>query len=716
MPPLRVLLLSTTLFATTHSALAAAAAASPDNASPDTDSDSLNQVVITGTVDPVTSSATGLPLTLKQTPQSVTVVQRDQIDTLALTNVNDLLDQVPGINVERVETDRTSYDSRGFDITNFQVDSIGLPLIEGLQMGDLDTALWDRVEVVRGANGMMTGVGNPSATINYVRKRPTSDFEASLTALVGSWDQKRLEGDISGPINQDGTVAGRLIYAHEDRQSYLDYNRVNRNVYGGLLSWDIDSQLKATVGYSRQQNDADGVLWGALPLSYSNGTQIAAYSTSASTSANWTYWDVLDQTAFAELAYAFQDGWSAKGIVTYRRWDENAKLLYAYGYPDPDTGLGVDGSSGIYPSHYRQYLIDLYASGPYELFGRQHELAFGLSAGRSDGREYEGYSDGTIEYPDYHTWGQVGIPQPSYPDPTLQAHTRDQLFRMYAATHLNFSDSLKGVLGVSAAKLEGSGTSYGVDQSRLNSKASPYVGFLYDLTANITPYVSYTGIFNPQSQVDLDNRKLPPAVGYSYEGGCKSEWFDKRLYAAIARFRTRQNNLATFAGVFGPDATNGPAGGSYYTGVDTTSSGFEIEFAGRVTDRWELNGGYSYFTLADDTGTDPRPYVPHRTLKLSSSFVVLPAYDLRLGGDVRWQNSTYYVDSGVTTPAGASGVVSQPSYAVLDLLANMRLTDHLQAYLNVHNIADRKYLASLLWGQAYYAAPRNVTLSVNYKF
>src|SRR6202012_6099425 len=121
----------------------------------------------------------------------------------------------------------------------------------------------------------------------------------------------------------------------------------------------------------------------------------------------------------------------------------------------------------------------------------------------------------------------------------------------------------------------------------------------------ITPYVSYTGIFNPQSQVDLDNRKLPPAVGYSYEGGLKSEWFDKRLYAAIAGFRTRQNNLATFAGVFGPDATNGPAGGSYYTGVDTTSTGFEIEFAGRITDRWELNGGYSYFTLSDDTGTDP---------------------------------------------------------------------------------------------------------------
>ncbi len=155
--------------------------------------------MVTGTIDPVATSTTGLALTLKETPQSVTVIQQDLIRTLALTNVNDLLDQVVGINVERNETDRTMYDSRGFDITNFQVDSIGLPMIEGLQFGGLDTVLWDRVEVIRGANGMMTGVGNPSATVNYVRKRPTSDVEASLTGLVGSWDQKRLEADVSGP-------------------------------------------------------------------------------------------------------------------------------------------------------------------------------------------------------------------------------------------------------------------------------------------------------------------------------------------------------------------------------------------------------------------------------------------------------------------------------------------------------------------------------------
>ena len=697
-------------------ALAAPASVVAADAFPDSD-DSRSTVIVSATrIGEDSPSATGLELTLRQTPQSVTTIDRDRIGDLALTNVNDLLERVPGINVERVETDRTYFNARGFDVTNLQVDSIGLPLISGIQFGDLDTVLWDRVDVVRGANGMMTGVGNPSATINYVRKRPTPDFEASLTGLVGSWDQHRIEADVSGPLHPSGALAGRLILAHEDRDSYLDFNKVARNVYGAILSSDLTAQLKATFGYTRQDNDSDGVLWGALPLLYSDGTPIQDYPRSASTSADWTYWNIRDQTTFAELAYAFGGGWSARGILTFRRFQESAKLLYAFGYPDRDSGLGIGGMSGVYPSDYKQYLLDLYASGPVSVLGREQQLAFGFSAGRSDGHEYEGFSDEFPAYPDYHLFGRVQIAEPVYPDPILQSHTSDKLLRAYAAAHLNVTDRLKGVLGVSAAKLDGSGTSYGTDQSRHNTKASPYVGALYDLTSNLTLYASYTGIFNPQTEVDFNNRKLPPAVGSSYEGGIKSEWFDRRLYATIAGFRVRQNNLATAAGVFGPDDPNGPVGGTFYSDVDTTSTGFELEVAGRVNDRWSLNGGYTRFTLEDDSGANPRPYLPDNTLKLGTAFTLFPARDLQVGADLRWQNGIYYVDSGIQTAEGNPGQVRQSAYAVLDLRASMRIVDHLQAHLNLRNVADRKYLASLMWGQAYYAAPRSVSFSVTYAF
>jgi outer membrane receptor for ferric coprogen and ferric-rhodotorulic acid len=76
------------------------------------------EIVITGTLAANQSaSSTGLPLTLRETPQSVTIIDRSRIDDFALTNINDLLDQAVGINVERVETDRTYFNARGFDIT-----------------------------------------------------------------------------------------------------------------------------------------------------------------------------------------------------------------------------------------------------------------------------------------------------------------------------------------------------------------------------------------------------------------------------------------------------------------------------------------------------------------------------------------------------------------------------------------------------------------------
>lgn len=676
----------------------------------DTDEDVAQEVVITGSATP--SSATGLGLTPAETPQSVTIVDAQRIRDFAITNVNDLLAQVPGINVERVETDRIYFNSRGFDITNFQVDGIGLPLISGIQFGDIDTVLWDRVEAVRGANGMMTGVGNPSATIDYVRKRPTATFQAHAAAMYGSWDDWRVEGDVSGPLTASGKLEARVISAHEERNSYLDFNRNNRDVVAGLLAWKVTPDLTATVGYSRQQNDADGVLWGALPLLYSDGTQIRAYPRSASTAQPWTYWDTRDQTAFGELAADLGSGWTARGIFTYRQLKYQARLLYAFGYPDKGTGLGITGSTGTYPSNYKQYLYDAYASGPLELFGRKHELAFGASYGRSHGREYEGFSSDLFDYPAVGQIGGVIFPVATYPEPTLQADLTDRLFRAYAAAHLNFADRLKGVVGASYARLKGSGTSYGVDESRNDDAVTPYVGLLYDLTSNLTAYASYTGIFNPQSEVDASNRKLDPAKGSSIEAGLKTSWFGKKLYATAAIFRARQKGLASFAGSFGPGDA-GPLGGSYYAPIDTTSKGFELELTGRVTDRWTLSGGYTGFRLKGEGGGNPRPYIPNRTLKLATTYTIPELRDLKLGAEMRWQNGIYYTDAGVQDAAGKNGVVRQRAYAVVDLTAGIRLVDHLRAQLNLRNVTDRKYLASLMWGQAFYAAPRSASVSLS---
>jgi len=680
--------------------------------------DARRDIVVTAAAQRENAAATGLALTLRETPQSVTLVDRERIEDFALNNVNDLLTQIVGINVERVETDRTEYNARGFDITNFQVDGIGLPLRWGIQFGDLDTALFDRVEVVRGANAIMTGVGNPSATVNYVRKRPTNAFQASGSILFGSWDQQRVEVDLSGPLNSSGTVSARLIYAHEERDSYLRYNRVNRNVYGALVAWKMTPDLTLNAGYTHQENQADGVLWGALPLLYSNGERIS-YPVSASTSADWTYWNVSDQSAFAELAYGRAGGWQAKGRFTYNRRTSVANLLYAYGYPDRATGLGVGGMTGIYRSPSDQYLGDFLVSGPIALFGREHSLAFGLSTASMHSREYEAFSSVFPAYPALNEWAYDGLrlARPDYPDEELAEDTKDQLTRAYGAAHVNIADNFKLVAGASIMWLKSTGTSYGVDQSRRNSAASPYFGAVFDITPNVSFYASYTDIFNPQNEVDVTNRRLDPARGTSIEGGIKSEWFSKRLYLSASLFRSRQAGLAEAAGVFGPGDA-GPAGTTYYAGVDTTARGFEIEVTGRVTERWSISGGYTGLAIEDQADAPTRTYLPRRSFKVATTYAVPELRDLKLGAQLRWQSAISIEDAGVT----AYGIVSEPvtitqkSYAVLDLMASIGLFDHVRASVNLRNATDTRYLGSLKWGQAYYAAPRNVSAAIQMRF
>jgi outer membrane receptor for ferric coprogen and ferric-rhodotorulic acid len=646
----------------------------------------------------LSAAATGLDLSLRETPQSLTVVGRQQIDDFKLTDANTLLAQVPGINVEQVETDRTYYNSRGFDITNFQVDGVGLPLIWGIQFGALDTAIFERVEAVRGADSMLTGTGNPSATINYVRKRPTATFQAAAGALFGSWNERRLDGDVSGPINESGSLRGRLVYSNTDKDSYLDRYHVNRNVVYGVLSWDIAPDLTATAGYSWQDNRSRGVLWGALPLTYSDGVRID-YPVSASTSADWTFWNVRDQSGFGELTYHLGDGWSVTGTGSYRRFDELAKLLYAYNNPDPVTGLGVEGMSGIYPSRYEQYMFNLQASGPVRLFGRRHQLVVGANSSQNYGTEYEDFFGGTLTYPAVRDWATQQVAEPVYPGAYLATDQSDRLYRLYAAAHVDIADDLKAVLGVNYLALKSKGYSYGVDTPRDEGAASPYVGLVWDVTRQISLYGSYTDIFNPQSEVDAGHRTLPAAHGRSFEGGIKSQWLDGLLNLSGAVFKSEQSGLAEYAGTF-------PNGQSYYSGIDTFVTGYEFEVSGQITPGWSVAGGWTQLTIEDAAGADVRPYVPRQTLKLSSTYAIPSLNDLRLGAALRWQGDVSVQDIVL---------VEQKHYAVLDLMASVQVVGNLRAALNLRNVTDQKYLTSLMWNQSYFAAPRSVSFGLDYR-
>ena len=678
-------------------------------------SDSGQEVTVIGKrVIKGSAGATGLDLSLRQTPQSVTVISSAQIQQFNLTDANQMLATIPGINVEADETDRTYYNSRGFDIVNFQVDGVGQPLDWGLQVGALDTALFDRVEAIRGATGMLTGTGNPSATINYIRKRPTKTFQGDINASYGSWNNARLTADVSGSLNKDGTVEGRFVYARTKSDSYLDYYGVDRNVYYGVLSWDITPKLKATAGYSQQDNLAHGNTWGALPLVYSNGTPID-YDVSANSGAPWTYWNTHDHETFGELSYAFDNGWTIKGIYTRKSYNERAKLLYPSGTPDPVTGLGVDAYSGIYPSLIKQDIFDVIANGDVSLFGREHQVVFGINSSHAASYKWEQFAD-LFSYPAVLNGVITPPAEPTYPDPYLAEQIKTDTTRAYGAIHLNFTDKLKGIAGFNAVDLKSIGASYGVGENRAENKVSPYVGAVYDVNANISVYGSYSDIFNPQSQSDINFHRFDAATGKSYEAGLKSNWFENRLYATAAVFKSEQYGLAEFAGYLqntnpagaGYNADPALAGKAYYVGIDTLVKGYELEVAGKMTPNWTLNGGWTDLSIKDPSGANVRTYLPRKTLKLSTTYAIPQLRDLKLGAAVRWQST-------VSTVAGGFPF-SQKAYSVVDLMASFKVTDSVRASLNVKNAFDKKYFGGLQWDQAFYAAPSSVSASLDYSF
>jgi len=660
-----------------------------------------------------TATATRFDLSPRETPQATSVVTRQQMDDFGLTDVNRALEATTGITVERVETDRTYYTARGFDITMFQVDGVGVPFTYLNTYGNLDTAFYDRIEVVRGASGLMAGLGNPSATINFVRKRPKRALQASAELTAGTWNNRRVEVDVTGALTAAGGVRGRAVAAYQDAESYLDRYAHEKKIFYGVLETDISPRTLLTVGHSRQNNRADSPLWGALPLYNTDGAP-TTYDVSVSTAADWALWKTAFASSFVELAQAFANGWHAKALVTRNRSTSDSKLFYVYGTPDPTTpGSDLFSFPSLYDSVTRQTIADVYATGPFALFGRRHELVFGAGWSKVTNQDISHFGEdiGT-EIPHLETW-DGRYPQPAFTGGTDGGDTTDKQYNVYAAVRASLTDRLKAIAGARLTDLDSSGTTYGRKRDRsYDDKVTPYAGVVYDLHPRYSAYASYTKLFQPQFEVDVRGDRLEPVVGRSTEAGVKYESADRKLNAGLAVFRTRQRNLAEPAG-FVPFA-------HHTASAEIKSSGYELDIAGEVLRGVQLAAGYTYVKIEDVAGAHTRTFVPRQTLRLSTTWRVLPA--VRVGMHVRWQDDTHvdHEARATTGPRAGSPIrTEQASYALLDLMARYELAKNVALAINLNNVTDEKYHQSLYWaefGQAYYGAPRHVNATLSWKF
>ena len=643
------------------------------------------------------SAATKLELSPRQTPQSISTISRAQLDDFKLTSVNDALKYTPGIQVQEVETDRTYYTARGFDITNFQYDGIGIPFVYGNVEGDLDTAVFERVEVIRGANGLMSGTGNPSATINFVRKRPTAAPRAAVDLTVGSWDKRRIDTDVSGALTESGTIRGRLVYAHENKNSYLDRYSREKNVFHGVLEFDLSDRTLFTLGHTLQKSDADSPLWGALPLNYSDGSK-TDYARSTSAAADWAYWDVQENRSFAELAHDLGNGWQAKAVLTQVRKEGDGSLFYVYGTPDRDTGLGLFSFPSEYKDQNTQLIGDLQLNGAFGLGGRQHDAVLGASWSRSELEDISWYDSSTgTALPPLEEWdGNIG--KPLNDAGSNGSDFTDRMQSVFGVARWSLSDRLSLISGARVVDVESSGGNYGSDKTtKYSGEVVPYAGLVYDLTEQYSVYASYTEIFDPQTETDSSGSRLAPVEGVNYEAGIKGELFDERVNVSLAVFRTEQDNVAEVAGMSG--------GRTHYRAVEgLTSEGYELEVSGELLPGLQAIAGYTFVDITDADERHAVTYSPKHQFKAAGTYRIPGLEQLKVGASLNWQNEV------------RNGIAEQDAYGVVNLMASYEIDPNWTVSANLNNLTDEKYLTSLYWSQAYYAAPRNTSMTLSWKY
>ncbi len=637
--------------------LAAASSALAQDADVDT-------ILITAQRESRTSNgATGLDLAIKDTPQSISVVTSEAMDAFGADSLNDALRLATGINVEAWETNRTNYAARGFEIKNTQIDGVGLPNDWGIVTGAMDSFGYEKLEVIRGANGLLTGVGNSSGTINFVRKRPANDTRGSVEVSAGSWSSKRIEADYSTPLTDSGSWAVRLVGAAEDEDSYLRSLQNSRRFIYGIVDGQLGDNATIAFGYSYQKADTDGNMWGALTLSNSDGTQ-AEFDVSASPTQDWTFWNSSDQSAFVELSYALPRDWNLKLSYNYRDHWEDDQLFFTYSPTglDPVTHTGLNGYPGKFIGSTHANLGDAALSGRFSAFGREHEAMFGVSLSSSQNAldtyavPFDSPAWGAL--PGFPYAGNV-VPEPTWGARTLSGSLNQRLMRAYGATRLELTSRLKAVIGFNYAEYHRDGENSGGHFDQTEDNVSPYAGLTFDITDQLLAYASYSDIYQPQDQYDANHVYLAPSKGVNWEAGLKGEWLDRRLLTTVALFRAEQEGLATFAGIDGN-------GNYYYEGVDVTSKGIELEVAGRLNQYVQLTAGYTHLKLEDQQGANIYEWVPRSTFNLSLQSKI-PGYTaLSVGINGRWQ-------SDISTEDGYSGyTVRQDSYATLNAFARWR--------------------------------------------
>ncbi|MGG2398433.1 TonB-dependent siderophore receptor [Pseudomonas sp. SH1-B] len=648
-----------------------------------------------------TSSSTRLNLSPKETPQSITVLTQQRMEDQGLDNLPDALNAATGVIVKPFSGggDGPQIWARGSAIRNYQVD--GVPSSASMSNYVQSTALYDRIELVKGATGMMSGLGNPSATVNMIRKRPTFQPQLKLNAEAGTWDRYGSTADVSGPLTENGGLRGRFVADYKHQHGWTDNFEQEYQTYYGILEADLSESTILTLGASQIKRNTTSQT-NTFPLFYSNGQGTGADAGDNDTP-GWAYYDHELQNVFASIEHQFDSGWSIKSELSYADYKHDA------------TGAGLSGAAnqatnttpGLifqrYIGHSEQDSLDTYVTGPFSLFGREHELIGGFTLSQLDT-----YAPSTTRLspafnnPNLSAWTD-DVPKPSFTK-TGKSDTRENQRSAFISTRLHLSDDTKLLLGSRVVDWKNSreAVTYSSGaRTKTTDKRSgifiPYAGIVHDLDETWAVYASYTKIFQPHDYLTnlYSNSPIDPTEGTSYEAGIKASFNDGALNASFSLFRTEQENLAVWEAI--PFS---------YIGTSATTEGVELELAGELAEGWQFSSGYAYSESRNDDDERILTRAPLHSVKTFTTYRLPGALDkFTIGGGFNWESRTH-----------DNARAEQGSYMLVNLLGRYDISENLSASVNINNLFNKEYYLAIAGDNVAFGAPRNVMTSLSYTY
>ncbi|WP_171892003.1 Fe(3+)-pyochelin receptor FptA [Pseudomonas aeruginosa] len=673
----------------------------------------LPDMVISGestsaTLPPGVTTLGKVPLKPRELPQSASVIDHERLEQQNLFSLDEAMQQATGVTVQPFQLLTTAYYVRGFKVDSFELD--GVPALLGnTASSPQDMAIYERVEILRGSNGLLHGTGNPAATVNLVRKRPQREFAASTTLSAGRWDRYRAEVDVGGPLSASGNVRGRAVAAYEDRDYFYDVADQGTRLLYGVTEFDLSPDTLLTVGAQYQHIDSITNMAG-VPMAKDGSNLGLSRDTYLDVDWDRFKWDTY--RAFGSLEQQLGGGWKGKVSAEYQEADSRLRYAGSFGAIDPQTGDGGQLTGAAYKFKSIQRSLDANLNGPVRLFGLTHELLGGVTYAQGETRQDTARFLNLPNTPvNVYRWDPHGVPRPQIGQYTSPGTTTTTQKGLYALGRIKLAEPLTLVVG-------GRESWWDQDTPATRFKPgrqfTPYGGLIWDFARDWSWYVSYAEVYQPQADRQTwHSEPLSPVEGKTYETGIKGELADGRLNLSLAAFRIDLENNPQED----PDHPGPPNNPFYISGGKVRSQGFELEGTGYLTPYWSLSAGYTYTSTEylkdsqNDSGTRYSTFTPRHLLRLWSNY------------DLPWQDRRWSVGGGLQAQSDYSvdyrGVsMRQGGYALVNMRLGYKIDEHWTAAVNVNNLFDRTYYQSLSnpnWNNRY-GEPRSFNVSLRGAF